>query len=86
MFVETRTTPDEVITDAWREVERMLNGVLGGCRTRSLHPTYITKTMIRNEMTGALAALSLVSRLGDGIVPEAVEAKYVAARDAVSAL
>jgi hypothetical protein len=85
MFIETRT-PDQVITDAWREVERLLNGVLSGVATRRSHPTYITKTHIRNDLIGARAALGLVQRLGDGTVPDAVTAKLAAARAAVDGL
>lgn len=86
MFVETRTTPAEVITDAWREVEHLLNATLSGCRTRRLHPTYTTKTAIRNELVGAQAAYRLVRRLGDGTVPAHIDAKHAEAVAAVGAL
>lgn len=74
MYVETRTTADEVLDSLVKELRCMANGLRNSAHTRTVHPTFISVPELRakaNRLRGAWAlALSVAGsqvRLGDEV-------------------
>jgi hypothetical protein len=88
MFVETRTEVAEVLAEMFRAVDQSANGVIGDVRTRRQHPSYISKTMVREGLSQLVGAYALAAKVAGGVdqLPEELHAKVRAAHDAVAAL
>lgn len=84
MYVETRTTAAEVLTDLYREVEILTNRVVNEVFTRQYHPTYITKTELRNVLQRAEGGFEVAMHVAGGFdeVPVALIEKMDRAREA----
>ena len=50
MYIETRTTVQEVLDQALKELDYKCNSVNNGVWTREKHPTYTTKGRVRDEL------------------------------------
>lgn len=89
MYIETRTTADEVLADVVAELRRNCFSVINDANTRRIHPTYITKPMLRENLASLSGAHSLAAQvLGgyDRVPPEVQELLMQARRDVAAVL
>lgn len=82
MYVETRTTAQQVIEDVVNELNYQANSLVASVRTRQQHPTYITKTQLRESLSELTGAYGLAIRVlgGREQVPDAIANKVTDAR------
>jgi hypothetical protein len=86
MFIETRTTHTEVLADVLREVEHKANSVVNTVVAFKHHPTYNTKTGIRQELWQLQGMAQLARQVTGKALPESVQRKLDDAVDAVESL
>jgi hypothetical protein len=86
MYVETRTTHTEVIADMLKAVEQQANSVVNQVVTYRAHPTYNTKTSIRQDLWALYGMEQLARRVSGVPLPDALHAKVKDAVDAVESL
>jgi hypothetical protein len=80
MYIETRTTHTEVLDSIIREVHAQANSLTNSVWTIKVHPTYLTKTMLKEQYHEFNGAVALARRVFGGALPDAVEAKVIYAR------
>jgi hypothetical protein len=76
MFVETRTTVAEVLADVFAEVNALANVVINTAINRSAHPTFSSKTLMRQELNKLAGMYQLALKVaGYENVPAELELK-----------
>ncbi|AEK07489.1 hypothetical protein SEND513_43 [Mycobacterium phage Send513] len=82
MFVETRTTADEVKAEMLHEVECLANHLLSQPQTVAWHPSYTTISSLQEDRARFSGAVRLVRRVYGDKFPDELEAKIVLAIEA----
>lgn len=85
MFVESRTTVAEVLTEVAEELNAMANRVIASAVTRRQHPTYVSKRALTEELSQLIGAYRIAAKVSGGHdqLSEALHAKVQRARDEV---
>jgi hypothetical protein len=66
MYVDTRTTADEVKATLVENLRAMTFGVLNACTTRREHPSYTTAKMLRTKLLQLEGAVELAGHALEG--------------------
>jgi len=83
MYIETRTSAEEVMADVLKELEYKANSVRNQAQNRLDHPTFITLPALRAEANQLQGMYSMAIRVVGGIelIPDALIAKVIEAQN-----